>query len=99
MKASAKKRGKAGGGLVTVAESIGSTMGMIVGGVNAAQRAVAERIPGARPLRRRRKLAAGNRGKAKRKIAATRRSLTKRARAARRGLRRKSASVKRRARS
>jgi hypothetical protein len=96
MKARARKHKKAEQGLVTVAKSIGSTMGVIVGRVNALQQAVTHSAP-VRSARRRGKAVLANRRKAK-STAAARQNRAKLARAARPAIRRKNASAKRRAR-
>jgi hypothetical protein len=97
MKVRAKKHRKSEAGLVTVAKSIGSTIGLIVGRVNAAQRAVAHSAP-VRSMRRRRKTVLTNRKKAV-TTAATRRKRVKRAGIGQRVARRKNASAKRGGRS
>jgi len=97
MKVRARQHNKGEGRLVSVAKSIGSTMGMIVGRVNAMQRAVTQRAPVARTVNHRGKTVVRNSKRAKNATPAGL-NRVKRAGAARRGLRRKNLSAKRGAR-
>jgi hypothetical protein len=93
MKVRARKHNNGQGRLVSVANSIGSTMGRIASRVNAVQRAVTRSAPVARTVNPRGKTVVRN---TKRASAGLNR--VKRAGAARRGLRRKNRSAKRGAR-
>jgi hypothetical protein len=94
MKARARKHNKGEGRLVSVAKSIGSTMGRIVGRVNAVQRAVTQSAPVPRTVNRRAKAVVRNSKRAKNATPAGL-NRVKRAGAARRGLRRKTLPAKR----
>lgn len=97
MKVRTRKHNNDQGRLVSVAKSIGSTMGMIASRVNAVQRAVTRSGPVAPTVNRRGKTVVRNSKRAKNAtLAALNR--VKRTGAARRGLRRKNLSAKRGAR-
>jgi uncharacterized protein YggE len=94
MKVRARKHKNGEGRLVSVANSIGSTMGRIASRVNAVQRAVTRSAPVARTANRRGKTVVRNTRRGKNATPAGL-NRVKRAGAARRGLRRKNLSAKR----